>query len=269
MDVSTLFASVTSAVTSKMLVYPLDTIAIQKQTNTSRRLFQHSWSNSLKGLYRGLGISMLMTTPAVALYLCTYRQAKESFMPMLGESNINYVCSGTCAELVSSWIWTPQEVMKSKSQISTHGQRQRLFSRIYQEEGIRGFYRGYWMGLAVFVPYNAIWWSTYENVKMKIRRYTGSETAGPAIASASATLTASTCLHPFELLKTRYQFSTSLVGLRDDRRGIRYVFKNVVKETGFRGLYAGLVLRLGCSLPGSVISMAVFEFMKPDHQGMT
>lgn len=288
MDFPTLSASVMSNITSKMIVYPLDTIAIQRQTSTTRELFPSSQTllKSGRALYRGLGVSIMMTTPAVALYLCTYRQSKETLMPYLGESTLNYIASGTCAEIVSSFMWTPLEVIKARLQISSASSSGSIISQVSEiskAEGIRGFYRGYFMGLAVFIPYNAVWWSSYENSKQFSQRFGIEQPAyQAAVGSALSTSLSQSLAHPLDVVKTRYQVSTSesisalsaaqSVSLQSsgdgsnratDRLGAKYVLRNILRETGWRGLYAGLGPRLFCSIPSSVISMAVFEYLKP------
>lgn len=259
----------------------------------------------------------------MAVYLCTYRAVKERLVqvPLFGDANVTYVVAGTCAEVVSSCLWTPLEVLKSRLQIahsdqlaaSTSTSTVRQIRAIFAGEGVRGFYRGYGLGLAVFIPYNALWWSAYENAKHEARTRYGVTDVSRQAAFASFLATAfSTCVaHPLDLIKTRYQVSTSesvsdIVAresrqmpvdrsiTRDkavdgrpvrasargsgsdalmqhesrssERLGVRYVWRNVVRESGYRGLYAGLGPRLMCSVPGSVISMAVFEYFKPDGQ---
>lgn len=254
----------------------------------TRPLFpsNQTFFKSFRGLYRGLGVSIMITTPAVALYLCTYRQAKESLIrhTSLGESTMTYILSGIFAEITSSFMWTPLEVVKARLQISaasTSGSLVSQLREISKAEGIRGFYRGYFMGLGIFMPYNAVWWSSYENSK-RVSRNFGIKQAPyqAAIGSALATTLASSLAHPLELVKTRYQVSTSesisnlissqgtgspaLANRLSDRQGVRHVFRNVLNESGWRGLYAGIGPRLFCSIPGSVISMAVFEYLKPD-----
>ncbi|CCG85156.1 Uncharacterized mitochondrial carrier C4G8.08 [Taphrina deformans PYCC 5710] len=277
MDLPTLSASIISSVTSKMLVYPLDTIAIQNQTSTTRPLFppDQSLAKSFRGLYRGLGISIMITTPAVALYLCTYRQAKESLMPYLGETTGNYVVSGICAEGISSFMWTPLEVLKARLQISSSSSTASLRSQvrgIFQSEGIGGFYRGYAMGLAVYIPYNAVWWSSYENSKSVTQSFGIREPAyQAAIGSALATTLSTSLAHPLDLLKTRFQVSTPA----EVATGVQIAWASSTSSaTSFARtvggvVYAGIGPRLFCSIPSSVIAMAVFEYLKPDDNTNT
>ncbi|ORY82546.1 hypothetical protein BCR37DRAFT_402643 [Protomyces lactucae-debilis] len=282
MDLQTLAASVTASVSSRLVVFPLDTIAIQRQTAMRRPLFpaDQTLLRSFRNLYRGLSVSLILTTPAVALYLCTYRQLKQMLIPTLGEGNMNYIVSGTGAEIVSSFLWTPLEVLKARLQISgapvaglassntTLMGQLRLIAR---DEGMRGFYRGYLVGLGIFIPYNAVYWVVYENSKRLARRsmYFQEPFAQAALASGVATSVSTLLAHPLDLIKTRYQVSmsdavqqtaTQQQTRKSDRLGVRQVLRNVMQESGWRGLYAGLGPRLFCSIPSSVLSMSVFEF---------
>lgn len=157
MDIGTLTASVSSSLLSRLICYPLDTIAVQHTSSTRRPLL----SVPLSSYYRGLPVSLVITTPAVALYLCTYRQSKETLTPYLGDTTITYVSAGVVAEVVSSLLWTPLEVIKARLQISKSVEDGRLMGNlrsIWRGEGYRGFYRGYGLGLAIYIPCEFAFW---------------------------------------------------------------------------------------------------------------
>ncbi|KAF3916407.1 Mitoferrin-1 [Orbilia brochopaga] len=271
MDIQTLLASCYASVISRLVCYPLDTIAIQHASSTRRPLL----SVPLRTYYRGLAPSTALVTPAIALYFTTYRQTKALLMdtPYFGDSTPTYLVAGTVAELASSFVWTPLEVIKSRLQISRTANDGRLFSNlreIWRGEGIRGFYRGYLMGLVVFIPYNGIWWTVYEHTKKAAPNSWG--VAGTAaLGGCVATITSTCCCHPLDLVKTRYQVATTATVGRvggerlEDARGVFKVVRNVLGEAKFgRGFYKGLGARLMCSTPSSLISMAVFEYFSPD-----
>lgn len=78
-------------------------------------------------------------------------------------------------------------------------------------------------------------------------------------------------IHPLELVKTRYQVATSdtvaaaggVVGSRSsDQEGLRQVVRNVMRESGPKGFYAGFLPTLMRSVPSSIIMMVVFESLK-------
>jgi solute carrier family 25 iron transporter 28/37 len=274
MDLQTLFASVSANVAARVFCYPLDTIAIQHASSTRRPLL----SVPLRSYYRGVNASVAITTPAVALYYCTYRATKEYLMPHLGDSTYNYIAAGTVAELVSSLLWTPLEVVKSRLQISTTKQDGRLVWQlrdILRREGIRGFYRGYFMGLAIYTPYSLASWTVYENAKKLPSDL--SYTTKVALSAGLSTICVQGLVYPFDLVKTRYQVATSGTvaalegdaavkgaGRSSDKLGIRQILKNVMRESGRKGFYAGFGPRLMCSFPSAVITMSVIEYLKPD-----
>lgn len=284
MDTGTLTASIASSITSRILTYPLDTIAIQHTSSTRRPLL----SVPLHTYYRGLPVSLALTTPAFALYLCTYQQSKRSLHPHLGDTTLLYAAAGAVAEVVSSLLWTPCEVLKARLQISRTAHDGALWPNvraIARDEGWRGFYRGYGMGLAIFIPYNAVWWGVYENAKKTafVREKLGLPLPAQAALCSVAAVTASAgLLHPLELVKTRYQVATSGTvgalaeggvgggagaagGRGSDALGVARVVGNVLRESrgSWTGFYRGFGPRLACSVPSSLIMMTVFEQLRP------
>lgn len=276
MDVTSLLgnvgASAAGSIISKFTCYPLDTIAVQYQTSTRRSLL----SIPLKAYYRGIGVTILTVTPATALYLTTREAAQIALLPHLGDTAINDATSGVIAELAGSVLFTPMEVLKARLQISSSDQEGKLLyqlRKIVQVEGFRGFYRGYFMGIASYIPYNILWWTTYGN----IRRSMPERGLATQIASGAgvAAMCSAAFIHPLELVKTRYQVATSdtvtAVGAvassrHSDRDGLRQVVRNVMRENGFKGFYAGFFPTLLRSVPSSIIMMSVFEHLKAERK---
>ncbi|KAH8591581.1 mitochondrial carrier domain-containing protein [Bisporella sp. PMI_857] len=271
MDLQTLGASVAASISARVACFPLDTIAIQHASSTRRPIF----SVPLHTYYRGIGASILITTPATTVYYCAYRASKDAFIKRLGDNTYSYILAGITAELASSLLWTPLEVIKARLQISRSSQEGRLLYQlrdISNKEGIRGFYRGYGMGLAIYIPFNSIFWAVYENTKKQLPDgWTYS--AKIAFSTAASIATAQGVMYPFDLVKTRYQVATSetvtemtgITGRLSDRGGVRQIVKNVMLESGRMGFYAGLAPRLACSVPSSIITMSVIEYLKPDR----
>ncbi|EKD12577.1 hypothetical protein MBM_09146 [Drepanopeziza brunnea f. sp. 'multigermtubi' MB_m1] len=272
MDPNSLFsnvgASATGSIISKLACYPLDTIAVQYQTSTRRPLL----SIPLRAYYRGIGVTILTVTPATALYLTTREAAQSAFLPHLGDGSLNDALSGCVAELAGSVLFTPMEVLKARLQISRSGREGRLMYQlrdIAAKEGWKGFYRGYVMGIASYIPFNILWWTTYG----KIRRSMTDSAPSVQIAcgAASAAFCSAAFIHPLELVKTRYQVATSdtvaaagvVTGSRtSDREGLRQVMRNVRAESGLRGFYSGFLPTVLRSVPSSIIMMSVFEHLK-------
>lgn len=200
---------------------------------------------------------------ACCRYLSTREAAQIALLPSIGDNVLNDAASGCIAELAGSVLFTPMEVLKARMQISRSGAEGKLLFQlrdIAQKEGFSGFYRGYVMGIASYIPFNILWWSIYGTVRRGLPEKSAQFQI--AVAAGSAAALSAGFIHPLELVKTRYQVSTSgtvaaagaLSSSRNsDQKGLRQVVRNVMKESGPRGFYAGFVPTLLRSVPSSII----------------
>ena len=118
-------------------------------------------------------------------------------------SVIVYLISATFAEFLSGFFWTPMERVKAKQQaelqesdfelalgddaslmeqdaiVSSEGETYprpwqepssawQIAKTIYNDDGWTGFFRGYWLGLAVYIPHSIIYFTLYEKVSLSI-----------------------------------------------------------------------------------------------------
>lgn len=271
MDLQTLTASAVASTLTEIVFHPLDTVLTLHQTNTGNKYIL-PW----RAYWKGLVPSIALTTPGFMIYMVAYRQSKDYLTPYLGESSLaNYAVSGGIAELLSCSIWTPLDVLKGRMQLAPSGYKTMdLIKDIYHNEGMRGFFRGYWMGLAVFLPQTIVWWVTYEESKkwFESREKPGEEIGVFAYgaSSAAATITSCASLNLLSVLKTRQQLAMAkeVTALRpDDHQSIFKVARNLIKDHGlFRAWFKGLPVRLAHHLPASVFGMILMEKLAPDTQ---
>lgn len=254
------------AVASRLLCHPIDTITVHKQT-----IGKFSFKTMpLKAYYRGLPISLTLITPATCLYLSTYVEAKRRFKPSVGEGAILYSICGMTAEVVSSFVWTPLEVIKARTQISQKGSVINTISTLARSEGLKGFYRGYWMGVAIYLPTTVSWWVCYEESKKYLQKQSNWDISVIApICSALGTVVATTISTPLDIVKTRYQVATSSAmrkaeyGLQAEKElGILEIAKLLFSKHGVKGFTRGLFTRMCYIMPSGMISMSVFESFK-------
>lgn len=269
MDISTIVSSVVSSTSTKCICHPIDTLrTIGQATDGGYRL-------PLRRYWAGLAPSVALSVPGFTAYLVAYRQTKASLSETLGPQSLtNYIASGAVAEIASSWIWTPCEIIRGSQQISFKSQSTlSLISRIWREEGLRGFYHGYWMGIAVFLPYSVAWWVVYERVRegMATRKETSVANLSPqyhAMAAAAAAGVAVVSTNFLDIVKTRQQLAHSpeIGALRpDDRKGIFTIAKNLINEQGWRrAIFRGMGMRLLSTTPSTALSMAIMEWLHPD-----
>ncbi|KAG0044946.1 hypothetical protein BGZ83_009770 [Gryganskiella cystojenkinii] len=197
-----LVASSAAALCSRLCTHPLDTLKTRIQVSNTRQPLLSTLGSLVKtgGLYRGLPIALTLSVPGLSVYLTAYDLTKEHLarkFSFLGTDTVlNHLSSAVVAEVSSGLFWTPMEILKSKQQVenmsaSTHFATKissattgstsipaassittktrtgtfALAKKIYRQEGLAGFYRGYFITLGVFVPYSMIYFATYEQLK--------------------------------------------------------------------------------------------------------
>lgn len=133
------------------------------------------------------------------------------------------------------------------------------------------------MGIASYIPFNIIWWTTYGS----IRRNMSDESPRLQIACSAGGAAALSAgfINPLELVKTRYQVATSgtVAAVAEaganvrssDKEGMMQVVRNVMKESGLKGFYAGFFPAVLKSIPSAIITMIVFESLKAEKNDDT
>ncbi|CAG8786459.1 2534_t:CDS:2, partial [Racocetra persica] len=229
---------------------------------------------------------------------------------------LNHILSGTFAEIISGIFWTPMEVIKSKLQASNTTSQSReiiknefesqknmigkritssyvgignnnvntleISKRIFKEEGLRGFYRGYFITLAVFIPHSVTYFVIYEKCKawgrakyLKKNELLSTTSidlpfSSYLLYSGFSCAIAASVSNILDIVKTRTQVS-SHESITIDNTGKLHSIKNIPREIiknmykyegGLRAFAKGMGSRILWAVPSSSISMAVFEILK-------
>lgn len=224
--------------------------------------------------WRGLGASIAFSVPSFILYMCSYRESKSQLAPYLGASSwSNYAVSGALAELCSSVVYVPLEVVTGRLMIREAKEPMSTIAMlriINAEEGLRGFYRGYWLKTADLLPSAVIWWASYDKYKdwryQKKQELTATDYG---LASAVATVISSTATNFLDVIITRQQLASSkeVKQLRpNDHKSVIEITRNLINEVGlFRAMFKGLHMRLLHSLPSYVLCMTIMEVIHPEY----
>ncbi|OAD73468.1 hypothetical protein PHYBLDRAFT_26185, partial [Phycomyces blakesleeanus NRRL 1555(-)] len=226
----------------------------------------------LASLYHGLFVTLLLSVPALSIYLSCYAAAK-TWLDINGPEwisqggIINPLVSGCFAEVVSGVFFTPMEVLKSCLQNDTSSSSTfELVFYIWKTKGLRGFYRGYWMSLLVFVPHTMTYFVVYE----KLKAVAGEESfVIYMICSTFAGTVATVVSTPLDIIKTRWQVSAGAESNQepgpqsDGPLAIAYQMWH--KEGKWRAFTRGLFARIATMIPMTTISMTVFETLMDWH----
>jgi len=201
--------------------------------------------NGVRGLYRGLGPTLLGYLPTWAIYFAVYDGIKyhfgeprevqldererlypaaqvKGYQPVMREHPWSlHLLSAMTAGATSTICTNPLWVIKTRFQTQTSEDiryRHTLDAArtIYRTEGIRAFYRGLVPSL-LGIFHVAVQFPLYERLKIWAHVHTGSDPDAPLptqtilVCSAISKMTASIATYPHEVIRTRLQTQRSPV----------------------------------------------------------
>ncbi|KAI0801893.1 mitochondrial carrier domain-containing protein [Irpex lacteus] len=248
--------------------------------------------DGVRGMYRGLGPTILGYLPTWAIYFAVYDTIKDYFgKKSLGDvEGVRHVLpaaqakgyqplsrehpwtlhlfSAMAAGATSTLCTNPLWVIKTRFMTQSRDEpRYRhtfdAIKTIYTTEGPRAFFRGLLPSL-LGITHVAVQFPLYEFLK----RWTSEghqEALGPSQflgCSAVAKMTASIATYPHEVLRTRLQTHRRPIGahglpIDPTQRvpGIIKTAKTIIHNEGWRSLYRGLSVNLVRTVPNSAVTM--------------
>lgn len=271
---------------SRTSTAPADRLRVMLQVYHSKQKMSECFSYMLKeggwrSLWRGNGLNVVKIAPESALKFMVYEQVKRFIR---GDSNrpltiFERFVSGAVAGCVSQTAIYPLEVLKTRLAIRKTGQYSGVFDaakKIYVNEGVRTFYRGYIPNLLGIIPYAGIDLAVYETLKRHYLSSTNGQQVPQvwlllACGSTSSTL-AQVVSYPLALVRTKLQamkvqtanVSVNAGGILAHAPHIKEhtmtsMFKKIIREEGFTGLYRGITPNFIKVLPAVSISYITYE----------
>jgi hypothetical protein len=289
---------------AKFFTHPLDTIKAKIQVNSSvtnkaRILdtFTHTLkTEGLKGLYRGLPVSVFGSMPASVLYFGSYEFAKKRLLLFKNFSHgefLMYFLGGMFAETVSCIIFVPVDVIKERRQVQvnlkTFAYKNDFdaLKTILKQERLRGLYKAYGATVMSFGPMSAFYFMFYEyfkgffvrnDAKTYLQRVNKEEIeklkemkldisfTQSLFASAMASALSSFITNPLDLVKLRMQVQRASDVHKPDQATYRNLLHGlgvIFKAEGLGGLYKGSMARTLYFTPTGALTMSILEFTKP------
>jgi solute carrier family 25 aspartate/glutamate transporter 12/13 len=250
-------------------VYPLDLAKTKVQFQKSganqlysgpldclRKIFA---SEGFAGLYRGLPAQLVGIAPEKAIKLTVndvirykFTDKKTGRISILAE-----VFAGCCAGFSQVVATGPYELVKVRLQ--TDPAKRGAFA-ILKELGFRGLFTGAGATLLRDVPFSAIYFTTYGNMKRLLTDEHG-HLGGPQflIAGLASGVVSAFLATPADVIKTRLQAKSE-----DGKKynGIRDCFFRTLKEEGHRAFFKGAIPRILIISPLFGITLCTYELMK-------
>ncbi|XP_041525375.1 mitochondrial carrier protein SCaMC-3L isoform X3 [Microtus oregoni] len=218
---------------------PLDRARVYMQVYSSKSNFRHLLSGlrsliqegGVRSLWRGNGINVLKIAPEYAIKFSVFEQ-----------------------------------VLKTRLTLRLTGQYKGLLDcarQILERDGTQALYRGYLPNMLGIVPYACTDLAVYEFLRCLWQKSGRDMTDPSGLVSLSSVTLSSTCgqmaSYPLTLVRTRMQAQDTVEGSNPTMLG---VFRRILSQQGWPGLYRGMTPTLLKVLPAGGISYVVYEAMK-------
>ncbi|OQE27605.1 hypothetical protein PENSTE_c004G10389 [Penicillium steckii] len=242
-------------------------------------------AGGMRSLFAGNGLNVLKVMPESAIKFGAYESAKRFFARMEGHNDtkrllpVSQFLSGGLGGMVAQCFVYPLDTLKFRMQCSTveGGLRgNKLIAatarKVWNANGLLGFFRGLPLGLVGMFPYAAIDLSTFEYLKRALlarqaRIKQCHEDDVPlnnfvtgAIGALSGGLSASV-VYPLNVMRTRLQAQGTVLH-PSTYSSITDVARRTLQTEGPRGFYKGLTPNLLKVAPAVSISYVVYENSK-------
>ncbi|VVC93462.1 S-adenosylmethionine mitochondrial carrier protein-like [Leptidea sinapis] len=258
-----LFAGATAGVTVSAALYPLDTLKTRLQ---SPQGFYKA--GGFNGVYRGLLTVVAGSMPTTALFFATYEAIKNVASPMMAPQYLPLVhmMAASVGEVLTCLIRVPIEIAKQRKQTYVGNQAKSsigILVHAFRTGGLRnGVYRGFLPTLMRDLPIGFIempLWELFKKI-VKERNDGNISSVESACCGSIAGCVAAVATTPLDLAKTRIMLADDHAATRKLR--IAPVLTHIFAESGFRGLFAGVIPRISLFMIGGFAFFGAYETSK-------
>ncbi|KDD74240.1 hypothetical protein H632_c1463p0, partial [Helicosporidium sp. ATCC 50920] len=174
-----LAAGACATAASRLVTYPPDTVKARLQVqstehgplyrSTSHAFMQIYRAEGFRGFYRGFGSILLTVIPANTCYFGGYELGRAVTPRDWGV--LSDVTTAAIAQSLAGLVYCPIDVVKQRVQTAAivPGSRPLSVPRaalaLWRDQGLRGFFRGFWTMNALWLPYNMLYIPAYEACK--------------------------------------------------------------------------------------------------------
>lgn len=236
--------SSTSSIFACCLTYPIDVIKTRYQTTLHNK---NIWQvirtiHPPIAYYKGLSYNLLTYPIFWGTYFEMDKHAKQ-YIPTTGQYYVDKTIYALTSSVIASVVANPLFVLKTRYQTNNPNKQ---IQQIYQNEGIRGFFKGLNATLINNTKL-AMQFPLYDYIKRKDNNIIH--------ASIISKFITSTIFYPFDLVRSKQRDNINKLSVTN-------ILKTVIKTEGFRGLFKGVTLYTMTTLPNFVIMMYCIEYFK-------
>lgn len=269
-------------------MFPLDTVKTRQQGAPGIEKYRStqgafrtivSQEGIRKGIYSGYLPALLGSFPSTMLFFGVYELTKRRMVIDYDiEETVSHLTAGFLGDLVSSVIYVPSEVLKTRMQLQGRYNNPHFHSgynyrgmtdaarSIVRTEGWGAMFYGYRATLVRDLPFSALQLAFYEKLRSAAQRLSGQtshdlslgwEIATGAVAGGLAGVITT----PLDVVKTRIQTQSPASeggGAHVDNSTVR-ALRSIFAVEGLRGVFAGVGPRLVWTATQSSIMLLVYQ----------
>ncbi|GJJ08816.1 hypothetical protein Clacol_003035 [Clathrus columnatus] len=224
-------------------------------------------TEGIRGLWKGVGTSLIMSVPASSTYMVTYDYLVHTVMPPLSPfPSMTPLISGVIARTLVSSAASPLELLRTNLQSTPISpDKPNTLSSVLsnirvlvRSQGFGSLWRGLGPTLYRDVTFSGLYWALYENFKISFEEQ-GYHGVPFAFASGSISGTIATVFtNPFDVVKTRRQALLMSTAERSSVSVIS-VLTQILRTEGAAALFTGLTPRIGKIAPACGIMIGCYE----------
>ncbi|EGV65871.1 mitochondrial carrier, partial [Yamadazyma tenuis ATCC 10573] len=237
-------------------------------------------NEGFKGLYSGLAAQLVGVAPEKAIKLTVNDLIRGIGTDEKGKITMPWeVLAGSSAGACQVIFTNPLEIVKIRLQMQG-GQRNKVLKpgeiphkqltagQIIKQLGVKGLYKGASACLLRDVPFSAIYFPTYANIKKHIFNFDPEDvnkkqnlnTFELLISGAMAGAPAAFFTTPADVIKTRLQMERKSNEVKYS--GITHAFRVILKEEGLSAFFKGSLARVFRSSPQFGFTLASYELLQ-------
>lgn len=269
------------------VVYPIDLVKTRMQAQKHKALYDNSLDcfrkiiqkEGFRGLYSGLAAQLVGVAPEKAIKLTVNDLVRKIGTDEKGAITMPWeIAAGMLAGACQVIFTNPLEIVKIRLQMQG-GQgkdlkpgeipKKRLSAaQIIRQLGLKGLYKGATACLLRDVPFSAIYFPTYANIKYHLFNYDPHDPNKKHLlllwqlllsgAMAGAPLAFFTT--PADVIKTRLQVEAKQGEIR--YRGIMHAFTTILRDEGPLAFFKGSLARVFRLSPQFGFTLASYELLQ-------
>jgi len=257
----------------KIILQPFDTIKTVQQANKMQfgpiqAAKEILVNRGVRGLWGGIGVTVIGSTPSVAVYFGTYSSLRSYLMPAMGpDYNIMAIAlSAMIGNTVASVFRTPYEVLKQRVQYGIHKSAIEALRHSHKTEGTFGIFTQGKLSSQIVrdVPFAVITLVSYESLQGKVDEFIkdigGRKLPTPitdAICGSLAGGIGALITTPMDVIKTRMQTNN-----RNGYKNVGEAFYRIYRDEGMMTFLSGVAPRLMHKVPANGLFFLCYEFFR-------